>query len=295
MKPHVLQRADDSLALNEILFLRRIRHRALYTNHHLRRRTPAHLRLNGGTIKLNHFVEHRIIVAVERAPVFNRLVPGLAPGRKRTTFDILDGGVIHCHHTHPGTGFDGHITNGHPAFHAQITDRLATKLNGIAGTTSGADLADDRQNHILAGHTRAQLAVHLYQHVLHLLLDQALGRQNMLHFRRADTMSQTAKSAVSRSMRITADNAHARQRRTLLRPNHVHDALALILDLELENPEFVTVLVQRLHLSAGHRIHNAVDTFVTIRGRNVMIRSGNIGINPPRLAASQTKALKGLR
>src|SRR5690554_5927567 len=245
LQAHVLKRAHNAFTLDGIFFLRRVRHITVDTGHHLRRRTPAHLRLDGRTVQLNHLVEHGVVVAVQGAPVFNGLVPGLAFWRERTTFHILNGGVIHRHHTHTGTALDGHVADGHPAFHAQTTDRLTTKLDGVTGTTSGTNLADDSQNHILAGHTRAKLAVHLHQHVLHLLLNQTLGGQNMLNFRGTDTMGQATKGAVSRSMGITTHNAHTRQSRALLRPDHVHDALTLVLDLEFQDPELVAVLVDR--------------------------------------------------
>src|SRR5690606_7005222 len=199
LQAHVLKRAHNAFTLDKIFFLRGVRHIAVDTSYHLRRRAPAHLWLDGCAVQLNHLVENRIVVAVQGAPVFNGLVPGLAFRRERTAFHILDGGVIHRHHTHTGTALDGHVANGHPAFHAQTTDRLTTKLDGVTGTASGADLTNDSQNHILAGHTRAKFAVHLHQHVLHLLLNQALGSQNVLNFRGTDTMGQTAKGTVGRS------------------------------------------------------------------------------------------------
>src|SRR5690554_2163565 len=292
---HVLERANNAFTLDGIFFLRRVRHIAVDTGYHLRRRAPAHLRLDSRAVELNHLVENRVVVAVQGAPVFNGLVPGLAFWRERTTFHILNGGVIHRHHTHTGTALDGHIADSHPAFHAQTTDRLTTKLDGVTGTACGTNLADDGQNHILAGHTRAKLAVHLHQHVLHLLLNQTLGGQNMLNFRGTDTVGQATKGAVGGGMGITTHNAHARQSRALLRPNHVNDALTLVLDLEFQNPELVAVLVQGFHLGAGNRIDNAIDAPVTIGGRHVVVRCRNVGINPPGLAARNAKAFECLR
>src|SRR5690554_2172205 len=295
LQTHILERAHNAFTLDGIFFLRRVRHIAVNTGNHLRRRAPAHLRLDSRAVELNHLVENRVVVAVQGTPVFNGLVPGLAFRRERTTFHILNGGVIHRHHTHTGTALDGHVANGHPAFHAQTTDRLTTKLDGVTSAASGADLTNDSQNHILAGHTRAKFAVHLHQHVLHLLLNQALGSQNVLNFRGTDTMGQTAKGTVGRSMGITTHNAHTRQGRALLRPNHVYDALALVLDLEFQNPELIAVFVQRLHLCAGNRIHDALDAPITISGRYVMVRCRDVGIDPPRLPPRQPKAFKGLR
>src|SRR5690554_3101198 len=295
LQTHVFQRTHNAFTLDGIFFLRRVRYIAVDTGHHLRRRTPAHLRLDSRAVELNHLVENRVVVAVQGAPVFNGLVPGLAFRRERTTFHILNGGVIHRHHTHTGAALDGHVADGHPTFHAQTTYRLTTKLDGVTGTASGTNLTNDSQNHILAGHTRAKLAVHLHQHVLHLFLNQALGGQNMLNFRGSDTVGQTTKGAVSRSMGITTHNAHTRQSRALLRPDHVHDALTLVLDLEFQDPELVAVLVQGFHLGAGNRVHNAVDAPITIGGRHVVVRCRDVGINPPGLAAGNAKAFECLR
>src|SRR5690554_3509809 len=295
LQTHILERAHNAFTLDGIFFLRRVRHIAVDTGYHLRRRTPAHLRLDSRTVELNHLVENRVVVAAQGTPVFNGLVPGLAFRRERTTFHILNGGVIHRHHTHTGAALDGHVADGHPTFHAQTTYRLTTKLDGVTGTASGADLTNDGQNHILAGHTRAKLAVHLHQHVLHLLLNQALGGQNMLNFRGTDTVGQATKGAVGGGMGITTHNTHARQGRTLLRPDHVDDALTLVLDLEFQDPEFVAVLVQGFHLGAGNRVHNAVDAPVTIGGRHVVVRCRDVGINPPGLAAGNAKAFECLR
>src|SRR5690554_800365 len=295
LQAHVLKRAHNAFTLDGIFFLRRVRHIAVDTGYHLRRRAPAHLRLDSRAVELNHLVENRVVVAVQGTPVFNGLVPGLAFRRERTTFHILNGGVIHRHHTHTGAALDGHVADGHPTFHAQTTDSLTTKLNGVTGTTCGADLADDGQNHILAGHTRAKLAVHLHQHVLHFLLNQALGRQHVLYFRGTDTMSQATKGAVGRCVGITTDNAHTRQGCPLLRPDHMHYALALVFDLEFQNPELIAVLVQSLHLGAGNGVNDAVDAFVTIGSRHVMIRRRDVGINPPGLAVGQAQTFKRLR
>src|SRR5690554_601675 len=295
LQTHVFQRTHNAFTLDGIFFLRRVRHIAVDTGHHLRRRTPAHLRLDSRTVQLNHFVEYRIIVAVQRAPVFNGLIPGFAFRRERTTFHVVDGGVIHRHHTHTGTALNGHVADGHTAFHAQATDCLTTKLDGVTGTACGTDLADDGQDHILASHACAKFAVHLHQHVLHLFLNQALGSQNVLNFRGTDTVGQATKGAVSRGMGIPTHNAHARQGRTLLRPDHVDDALTLVLDLEFQDPEFVAVLVQGFNLGTGHRVHNTIDACFTIGGRNVMVPCRDVGINPPGFSTRNTKALECLR
>ena len=70
----------------------------------------------------------------------------------------------------------------------------------------------------------------------------------MLDFRRADAMGQRAEGAVRRRMRVTAHDRHARQRRALLRPDYVHDALANVVHLELGDAVGVAVRVERVDL-----------------------------------------------
>ena len=89
-------------------------------------------------------------------------------------------------------------------------------------------------------------------------------------------------------------NAHTRQGGALLRADHMHDALALILDLELQDAELVAVLVQGFHLGTGYRVHNAINTLFTVRGGYVVIRRGDVGVNPPGLAPGDAQAFKGL-
>ena len=94
-----------------------------------------------------------------------------------------------------------------------------------------------------------QAAVDLHAVVPGLALHQALGGQHVLHVRGADALGQGAERAVGGGVGVTADDAHARQGRALLRTDHMHDTLALVLDLEFQDAELIAVPVQRFHLS----------------------------------------------
>jgi hypothetical protein len=72
-----------------------------------------------------------------------------------------------------------------------------------------------------------QLAIDLDQHVLGLLLDQRLGGEHVLDFRRADAVRQRAERAVRRGVAVAADDGHAGQGKALLGADDVHDALTL--------------------------------------------------------------------
>ena len=115
----------------------------------------------------------------------------------------------------------------------------------MAGRAGGADAPDDGQNQILRGDAPRQFAGHVNPHIATLALRQALRRQHMLDFGRADAVRQRRERAVGGGMRIPADDGHARQGRALLRPDDVNDALAHVRHLELTDAEALAVLVQR--------------------------------------------------
>ncbi len=173
-------------------------------------------------------------------------------------------------------------------------DRLASELDGMTAAAGGADPADDGQHDVLGRHPRAYPAVDPDQHVRGLFLYHALGRQHMLHLGGADAVSQRAQCAVGRGMGIAAHHGHARQGGALLRPDHVHNALARVIDLEFGDAEGVAVAVQGLHLQLSHRIGDAGDTTAAVGGGHVVVRRGQIGRAPPWAAPGLAQALEGL-
>src|SRR5690606_26898017 len=196
--------------------------------HHLRRGAPGHLRPDTGGIQLDDGVKMRAFVGHEVLPGLDGAVPVLAARRVRPVLHIGDGLLVAGDKADPGPGLDGHVAYGHATFHGQPADGRTGKLDGMAVTACGADLADHRQHDVLGGDTEAQLALDPDQHVLHLLRHQTLGGQHMLHFRGTDTMGERGEGAVSGGMRVTADDGHARQRGTLLRSDYMHDALTAV-------------------------------------------------------------------
>jgi len=87
------------------------------------------------------------------------------------------------------------------------------------------------------------------------LLHQALRGEHMLDLGSTDAMRQTAECAMRAGMRIAADDSHARQRRTLLRPDHMHDALPLVEEREIDlRTEFLDVCIQGLDLQTRDRV-----------------------------------------
>ena len=64
-------------------------------------------------------------------------------------------------------------------------------------------------------------------------MQQALRREHVLDFGRADAERERRERAVRAGVRIAADDRHAGQRRALLRPDHVDDALAPVEEREV--------------------------------------------------------------
>ena len=70
----------------------------------------------------------------------------------------------------------------------------------------------------------------------------------MLNFRGANTESERTKSTVCTGMRIATNHGHARQRSAMLRPNDMHNALAMVVHFKLRDAESIAIVVQGLDL-----------------------------------------------
>src|SRR5699024_11179163 len=105
-----------------------------------------------------------------------------------------------------------------------------------------------------------------------------LGAQHMLDFRCTDAERKRTECAMRSRVRITADNGHAGLCRALLRADDVDNALAWIAHAAQANAGGIAVFLQRLDLSAGNDIGNAL---FTANGWHVVIRHGKIRAHPP--------------
>jgi len=93
-------------------------------------------------------------------------------------------------------------------------------------------------------------------------------------------------------MRVATDHGHARQGRALLRPDHVDDALALVVHVEIRQAVGLGVLVQRFDLQPRDRIGDALGAR---GGRHVVVGHGQVGRDAPWLAAGLAQAVESLR
>ena len=295
-QPHIVQGALVALLAGGVGLILRLRHNPADGYHHIRRGTPADMGLDISGIELHHRIKMGIIVRLQCLPVGNGLVPGLAGGREAGALDIGDGFLVDTDQPHPGTPFNGHVADGHAALDGQGADGAAAKLDGVACATRGADLADNGQDHILGGHSGAELSVHLDQHIFHLAGDQALGSQHMLHLGGADTVGQAAESAMGGGVGITTHHGGTGQGYPQLWANHVDDALTDVVDLELGDAKFVAVIVEGLHLNAGDFVDDGADAAAALLpvGGHVVVRRRHIAVGAPRLAAGHAQAVEGL-
>jgi hypothetical protein len=102
--------------------------------------------------------------------------------------------------------------------------------------------------------TNRRAAFEVYLVGLWTLLQQALGRQHVFDFARADAESQRSKSAVSRRMAITAHDRHAGLGEPQLRADHVNDAARRAVQVVQGDAELTAIRLQLAKLASGHFI-----------------------------------------
>ena len=130
-----------------------------------------------------------------------------------------------------GPGLDGHVADRHAPFHRQLADGLAGVLDDVAGGAVDADPADDAQNQVFGGDAVREGAFGANLHGPRPGLEQALGRQDVLHLRGADTEGEGAEGAVGRGVAVAANDGLAGLGVALLRADDVDDALAGAVDV----------------------------------------------------------------
>ncbi len=118
----------------------------------------------------------------------------------------------------------------------------------MPGAAGGADLGDNRQDHVLGADPGAERAVDLDQHILGRRLDQGLGRQHMLDLGSADAKGEGAHRPVRRGVAVAANDRHAWLGEALLRSDDVDDALVDAVDREVRDAEFLDVALEHVNL-----------------------------------------------
>jgi hypothetical protein len=93
-------------------------------------------------------------------------------------------------------------------------------------------------------------------HRLRLLLPDRLCRQHVRHLGRAHTERYRPERPVRRRMAVAAHHHQTRQRQSLLRPDHMHDALARIGQPEQRDAVTVRVALELGDHAGGRRIEH---------------------------------------
>ena len=110
-------------------------------------------------------------------------------------------------------------------------DRLAGVLDAVAGAALGGDAADQVEDQVLGRHAAGQPAVDADLQRLGLVLQQRLRGQHVLDLAGADAEGQRPERPVRGRVAVAADDRHARLGQAQLRPDHVDDALVLVVQV----------------------------------------------------------------
>ena len=253
---------------------------------------PSHERAELGGVDIHYLVEHGIVIGLQRLPILDRTIPHLTFRRMRTALQVLECGLIGRNHAGSRTGLNGHIAYGHALIHGQVANRFATVFDDVALAAAGADLGDNRQNDVLGGSIRRQLAVDVDGHGLERLQRQRLRGHNVLDLGSTDAECQRTECAVRRSVRVTAHDGHARLGQAQNRRECMDYALIGVTQRVQSHTEFLAVLLQSAQLQSARFIRIRT---IDVNSRSVVIFGSDELIHVTRLAASQTQTLKCLR
>mmetsp|Transcript_32545 Transcript_32545/g.80233 ORF Transcript_32545/g.80233 Transcript_32545/m.80233 type:complete len:833 (+) Transcript_32545:138-2636(+) len=296
---HVRQRAlHGRHALRIGGEVRGVGHHAGDGHHVLRGGAPRHGGLNVRPLDDHLLVVRGVVVRGQRPPIRHRLVPGRAAGRHGAALEVVEGDLVGGDEAGAGAALDGHVADGHARLHGQRLDGVAGKLNHGPGAAGGADHADHVQDEVLGRHAVHEGSVHLDAHVLVALLQQRLRGQHVLHLGRADAERQRAERAVRGGVGVAAHHSGAGQREALLGADDVHDALALVAQPKVRQPELLHVLLQRQHLQTRVRLLDEVLHGVegaAVRGGHVVVHRHQRAVRAPHDAVCGAQALERLR
>ena len=162
----------------------------------------------------------------------------------------------------------------------------------MADAAAGADLAEDREDHVLGRDAGLQLAVDGDRHPLRALLGECLRGEDVLDLAGADAERERAEGSVGGGVRVAAHDGHARQGPALLGADHVDDALVRIAHREVGDAELGGVGPQRVDLLGRNRVG---DRLVDVLGGDVVVLGGDRQLGPPDGAAGQAEPVECLR
>ncbi len=233
--------------LTGVLLLVGVGHAAVDRQHHLRAGAPGDLRARSARRRARppcRSARRGRNAACASAP---RPAPIRRPSaRSGRPLHVGDGLVVHRHQPGARAGLDGHVAHRHAAFHAQSADRRAAELDRVAGAAGGADAADDRQHDVLGGDAARQRPSTLTSMFFAFFASSVCVAITCSTSLVPMPCASAPKAPWVLVWLVAADHGHARQRGALLRPDDVHDALALVQEGEVRRrAEGLDVGVQR--------------------------------------------------
>ncbi len=167
----------------------------------------------------------------------------------------------------------------------------------MAGAASSTCAANDFEHNVFGRHAGANIALHAHFHCLGLLQKQRLRGEHMLYLAGANAKGQRAKPAVTSRVAIPADDRGAGQRKALLWPHDMDNALFLIRRANIANAKSRGVAFQRLQLRSTFGIRNGDWAALRIQARRcwqIMIGHCQCQIRATHFAARNTQPLKCL-
>ena len=252
-----------------------------------------HHRLQRGRVQRQLAIKNSVFVCLQRTPVDDRAVPGIALGRVRTPINVLKCSLVRGNQARPRAAFDAHIADRHAAGHVEGPDGLAAVLENVAHAAAGAVLGDDRENDIFGRHTVSKRTLHVDGEGLRLLLHQALRRQDVTDLAGPNTERQRTERAVRAGVAVAAHDRHARLGDPQFGPNDMHDALDVTFNVEEWNTEVRAICSEGANL--GGRIVRPVDLHGPDAGGNGMVHSGESLVRPAHRQAPFSKCGERLR
>ena len=228
------------------------------------------------------------------APAGDRGVEVLRRAGAALLLEPREGRLVGRDHARPAAALDRHVADRHPALHREPLDHRAGVLDHVAGGAVGAHLADRAEDQVLGGDAEAELALVADEHRAGLALGERLGGEHVLDLARADPERERAERAVGGGVRVAADDRHARLRHAQLRPDHVHDALAVGAHRVDGDAELGAVALERLDLHARELVADARGDRRAVGG-DVVVGGGERAVRAADGAAGQAQALEGLR
>ena len=249
------------------------------------------MRRQGGGVDGDLVIKGCTVVGGQAAPVLQCLVPRFAGGGVAAALEVGEGDLVRGDQPGLGAGLDAHVTDGHAAFHGQCPDGLTAVLDDRPDATAGADATDDGQDDVLGGHAVGQGALNVHRHGAGSLLVQGLGGQHVLNFAGADAERQCAKGAVGGGVAVAAHDGHARHGESLLRPDHMDDALVGMTHGVLGHAVLGGVVTKHLHLLGRDGVG---DGLVGVGRGDVVVLGGHGEVGPAQGTVGQPQAVEGL-